>query len=86
MNSCAMGHIESAKEKKKKGEEDDVSSRNLVPICEHCNSNMGTMNMTEYIKQKFGEKSKNYKLYEKYCMETGKIYLPRDINSREFTF
>lgn len=86
MNSCAMGHIESAKEKKKKGEEDDVSSRNLVPICEHCNSNMGTMNMTEYIRKKFGEKSNNYKLYEKYCMETGKTYLPRDIDSRVLTF
>ena len=83
MNSCAMGHIESAKKKKENDEEDDVSSRNLVPICEHCNSNMGTMNMTEYIKQKFGKKSKNYKLYEKYCIETGKIYLPRDISSRE---
>lgn len=87
MNSCAMGHIESAKEKKKRGEEDDVSSRNLVPICEHCNSNMGTMNMTEYIKRKFGKNSNNYKLYEKYCKETGKIYLPRNISSREpFTF
>jgi hypothetical protein len=82
MNSCAMGHIESAKKKKENGGEDDISSQNLVPICEHCNSNMGTMNMTEYIKQKFGKKSNNYKLYEQYCMKRGKSYLPTDINSR----
>jgi len=86
MNRCAMGHIESAKEKKNKGKEDDVSERNLVPICEHCNSNMGTMNMTEYMKRKFGSKSENYKQYARYCMTKGKTWQATSINERVFTF
>jgi len=84
-NSCAMGHIKSAKSFKDEGVEDDVSSRNIIPICEHCNSNMGTIHMTDYIKTKFGRKSDNYKQYRAYCNEEGKQWQHASIDEMDET-
>tara|TARA_B110000285_G_scaffold217405_1_gene265728 strand:- start:2468 stop:4195 length:1728 start_codon:yes stop_codon:yes gene_type:complete len=79
-NSCAMGHIKSANSFKEEGCPDDVSGRNIIPICEHCNSNMGTSHMTDYMEKKFGKKSDNYKQYRLYCMEKGKQWTSTSIN------
>ena len=86
MNQCDMGHIKSAAVARKEGGEDDVSQGNLVPICMHCNSNMGTSHMTDYIQEKFGKKSENFKQYEKYCLTKRKIWRPTNVDERDWTF
>ena len=86
MNQCDMGHIKSEAVARKEGEEDDVSQGNLVPICSHCNSNMGTSHMTDYIQEKFGKKSENFKQYEKYCLTKRKIWRPTNVDERDWTF
>ena len=86
MNQCDMGHIKSEAVARKEGEEDDVSQGNLVPICSHCNSNMGTSHMTDYIQEKFGKKSENFKQYKEYCLTKGKIWKPTNIDERDWTF
>jgi len=86
INRCAMGHIKSTKSLKEDGEDDDISPGNIIPICLHCNSNMGTSHMTDYIQEKFGKKSENFKQYEKYCLTKRKIWRPTNVDERDWTF